>query len=177
MIPRTIFFALSASAAILLAAMPGCSSSSGTDSSSTPETQTFTNTPYPVASVDAGATVDAGDAGIAEVAHEGNPLCNASHFGGACYPDDPTTAKSCGLTYADAEADAPTSLGCRVTPAAATAQTGASTPGAVQPACFPAGIGTDGTDCTDGSDCLPGFDCVGSGTCRRYCCEGDSICP
>jgi hypothetical protein len=177
MIPRAIFSSFSLFVALLLATVPGCSGSGGSASGSTPEIQTYTNpsSSVPTATVDAGMIV--GDAGATAAAHEGNPLCNASHFGGACYPDDPPTAKSCGLTDGDAEAEAPVSLGCRVTPAPATAQSAGGPLDAVQPACFPAGIGTDGTDCTDGSDCLPGYDCVGGGTCRRYCCEGDSICP
>jgi hypothetical protein len=176
MIPRAIFSSLSVLGAILLAAAPGCSGVGEGASGFSPETQTYTNAPYPVPSVDAGTVVDAGDASATAAAHEGNPLCNASHFGGACYPDDPPTAKSCGLTYGDAEAEAPTALGCRVTPAIV-APNATSPSDAVQPACFPAGIGTDGTECTDGIDCLPGYDCVGPGVCRRYCCEGDSICP
>lgn len=176
MIPRAIFSSLSVLVAIFLATMPGCGGV-GESASGFSETETYTNTQYPVPSVDGGASLDAGEGGTAPVAHDGNPLCNASHFMGACYPDDPPTAKSCGLTYGDAEAAAPTSLGCRVTPVAGPANSGVSAASTVEPACFPAGIGTDGTVCTDGSDCLPGYDCVGNGTCRRYCCEGDSSCP
>ncbi len=177
MTPRAIFSSVSVLVAIFFAAAPGCGGMGGSASGFSPETQTYTNTPYPVSSVDAGVVMDAGDASSAPVAHEGNPLCNASHFGSACYPDDPPTPKSCGLTYGDAEAEAPASLGCRVMPAVTTAPNAGSALEAVQPACVAAGIGTDGTECTDGSDCLPGYDCVGAGTCRRYCCEGDSICP
>lgn len=177
MIPRVIFSSASVLAAIALAAMPGCSSASAGGASISPETETYTHTPYPVSSIDAGVTVDAAEAGAAPAAHEGNPLCNASHFMGACYPDDPPTAKSCGLIYGDAEAAAPTALGCRVTSVAATPNNGSIAQSAVEPACLPAGIGTDGTRCMDGSDCLPGYECVGDGTCRHYCCEGDSSCP
>lgn len=41
--------------------------------------------------------------------------------------------------------------------------------------CTKSGQGTEGASCTSGTDCAAGYECVGTGTCRRYCCE-ESTC-
>jgi hypothetical protein len=72
-------------------------------------------------------------------------------------------------------------FGCHLAPApsapgdAATA----STPPVPQvaPACLPAGLGLNGALCRAPADCAPGYECVASdGTCRHYCCTGNSAC-
>jgi hypothetical protein len=84
----------------------------------------------------------------------------ASLCSGACSPDD---AKSClvdgGVGDAGYEA-------CHVV-LGVNQQTAT--------ACGKSGTGTEGASCTAGSDCAPGYECVGTGTCRRYCCD-DNTC-
>ncbi len=106
-------------------------------------------------------------------AAQGNPLCNASPFVGGCYPDLATTAQACGYDSSDSGPTASqtiavdTPLGCYVQ---STADAG------LEPKCAPAGPGLDGTACTLGTDCAPGRECVGEGTCRHYCCAGNTAC-
>jgi hypothetical protein len=43
--------------------------------------------------------------------------------------------------------------------------------------CTAAGTGTDGDQCQSSTDCAVTYECVGTpGQCRRYCCEGNSVC-
>lgn len=115
------------------------------------------------------AVGDTGSAATGPSAVEGNPLCNATHYSGRCYPDDPTTAQACGIApdgSADYDLDAGygnAAVACHVVPLA-DAEAG------VGPVCKPAGTGGDGASCHDSTDCAPSFECVGSGVCRQYCC-------
>ncbi len=100
---------------------------------------------------------------------EGNPLCNASHYAGRCYPDDPVTAQACAIApdgSADYDLDAgygDAAVSCHVVPLA-DAEAG------VGPACQAAGTHVDGQTCNTSSDCAPTFECVSPGVCRQYCC-------
>jgi hypothetical protein len=106
-------------------------------------------------------------------ADQGSPLCNASPYVGGCYPDLPTTAQACGYDLSEGGASTTpalaidTPLGCYVQ----------MTPDAgLEPTCAPAGPGVDGASCSEGTDCAPGLECVGQGTCRHYCCAGNTAC-
>jgi hypothetical protein len=143
------------------------------------------------------ATDDAGDAGelaldgaegapAVVATFQGSPLCNASTATSCCYPD---ALSVCAPTACEAPSDAglldgPGGYaqvgGCHLVPApsAPSDAATASTPPVPQvaPACLPAGLGLDGTPCRAPSDCAPGYECVGDGTCRHYCCTGNSAC-
>lgn len=145
-------------------------------------------------------TPDAGDAGelalddAAEGApavvatFQGSPLCNASTATSCCYPD---SLSLCAPTACEAPSDAglldgpggyaQVVFGCHLAPApsASTDAAMASTPPVplVAPACLPAGLGLSGAPCHAPADCAPGYECVGTdGTCRHYCCTGNSAC-
>ncbi|HEY5242868.1 MAG TPA: hypothetical protein VIJ22_15420 [Polyangiaceae bacterium] len=131
--------------------------------------------------------VDGGDAGAsssdaggelqnAAPTLEGSPLCNTPLTGGSCYPDDPTTAKACGVapdggTYSASGGYDNAALSCRVV-----ATTPDATGTAQAPACAPAGNAGEGSWCKSSNECQAGFDCVGSGTCQHYCCSGNAEC-
>jgi hypothetical protein len=138
--------------------------------------------------------VDASDAAVeampAVAVYQGSPLCNASPATSCCYPDalnvcEPTscvppsdagTANDAGGFYSQVIygchlAPAPTAVG-----AAADATSGAAVQ-PVMPSCMPAGLGLDGAACHESGDCAAGYECVGeTGTCRHYCCAGNSAC-
>ena len=125
------------------------------------------------ASAGEGNAADAWPESAGASGYEGSPLCNASPSKGVCYPDNPATAVSCNLAP-DGGAYEPDSgydlylLGCHVESSASGADTHA--------ACLPVGPGTDGSPCVAPTDCGPGFECIGTGTCRRYCCQGEAVC-
>jgi hypothetical protein len=48
---------------------------------------------------------------------------------------------------------------------------------ASQTACLPAGLRVDGYPCAHPTDCAAGYECTGGGTCQRYCCDGNVVCP
>ncbi|HEY1693194.1 MAG TPA: hypothetical protein VGG39_13595 [Polyangiaceae bacterium] len=126
---------------------------------------------------DAGGEPDAEvDAGTAPTSL-GSPLCYAGPSS-ACYPDDPSTAKACGLApdggaYSATAGYDNATLACRVTPTTASQNGGA---GVAAPACVPAGTAADGAWCKSSDECQAAFDCVGAGTCQRYCCSGNVQC-
>jgi hypothetical protein len=102
----------------------------------------------------------------------GSPLCNA--LPNACYPDDPVTAKECGVApdggqFSGQAGYGDTILACRV-------QASADSSGGVQPVCAPAGNAGDGSWCKSSAECATTYDCVGAGTCQRYCCRGNTEC-
>jgi hypothetical protein len=133
--------------------------------------------PLPADGGDAGgSSPDAGvEAQTAAPTLQGSPLCNAP-LTGSCYPDDPTTAKACGLApdggaYNAAAGYDNAALACRVV---ATEPDATGT--AQAPACTPAGSAGDGSWCKSSNECQAGFDCVGAGTCQHYCCSGNTEC-
>lgn len=102
----------------------------------------------------------------------GSPLCSA--LPNVCYPDDPVTAKECGVApdggqYNGQAGYGDTLLACRVQPSNDSAS-------GVQPGCEPAGSAGDGSWCKSSAECAPTYDCVGAGTCQRYCCRGNVEC-
>jgi hypothetical protein len=146
------------------------SSSSGTAVESEPDGAGQDAAAAPSNDDDGGTSADVAS-DMWRVVVVGDPLCNASKTQG-CYPDDRTaaTAASCGLApdgsasgvagYADGL------LACHVQPSGTSVQT----------VCTAAGPGLDGTACMVPTDCAPGEECVGTGTCQRYCCSGESQC-
>ena len=87
-------------------------------------------------------------------------LSRASLCTGSCSPDDP---KAC---IGDGGGGDAGLEGCRVV-LGVNQKTDSD--------CSKAGQGTEGASCTSGGDCAPGYECVGTGTCRRYCCD-ESAC-
>jgi len=175
MIPR----AVAASTPVALAALAfavaiGCSSSGGNETSSG-EHQTV-DTPYTPNQSDASTADAAPDATPAAASHQGNPLCNASHFSGPCYPDDPANPKSCGPGPDGAAYNLQATLACHVTVVNAAAPSAAGPGATVEPTCALPGASGEGAPCTQSTDCGTTTECVGAGTCRRYCCGGDSAC-
>jgi hypothetical protein len=116
----------------------------------------------PGAASDDGEQSEAGVVDAGAAAYQGSPLC--LWMATSCNPDDPAT---CVLPT---EGGTPT---CHVVPA--TSETANNGVGA-STTCSAAGQGGDGASCTAQADCAPEYDCVGSGTCRRYCCAGNSVC-
>jgi len=111
---------------------------------------------------------------VAVPVYTGSPLCNVKPAPGDCRPDDPT-AQGCQLPFDAgddpfASASDATTLACHVSTRLDTAG---------QPTCLPAGTFVEGHGCFSQLDCSPGLECVGTGagTCRRYCCGGNSQCP
>jgi hypothetical protein len=108
-------------------------------------------------------------------AYPSSPLCSVCPTG--ALPDDPITAKQCGIapdggTY-DAKAgydNAP--LACRVEPSVS--MNGQQ--GTVMSACATVGDGNEGAACHSGSECATSLECVAGGACRHYCCRGDVSC-
>jgi hypothetical protein len=153
----------SALAAITLGAACAANSSSDAFSSGYTPVPTDASTSAP----DIGLGSDAGSTSPSTNPVQGNPLCNASHYSGRCYPDDLTTAQACGIApdgSANYDLDAgygDAAVACHVIPLA---------DAGVAPACTVAGTGTDGDTCRTSTDCAPSFECVGQGVCRQYCC-------
>jgi hypothetical protein len=103
-------------------------------------------------------------------AYQGSSLCNASRQTG-CYPDD--VISSCYLppnnTAAAAASDAAVefTLACHVVSDGLFPTT----------KCEPSTVaGMYASTCAHPTECSPGFECVEGGTCRHYCCAGNSAC-
>lgn len=146
----------------------------GASFSSTPK-----EAPQPTGSADAGdafpAAEDDGGSGDALLA----PIVQSSELcvGTMCDPDVPNTASSChvapdGGAYDPSAGYGDAVLACRVQPSSAETSNDLGTP----VACSVAGSGAEGSACMAATDCAAGFDCVGMGTCRHYCCAGNSEC-
>jgi hypothetical protein len=124
---------------------------------------------------DAAPAVETSEAAAAAVTFRGNPICHASVT--SCFPDDLTNP--CGVDFDGLEAgpsEAANALaGYRSTPACHVIETPS---GAVETTCAVASHlqGMSGSACTESTDCSPGWECVAGGTCRRYCCGGNSAC-
>jgi hypothetical protein len=95
-----------------------------------------------------------------------------------CDPDVPSTASSCdeapdGGAF-DPSADYGAAvLACRVQPSSA----GTNDDFGTGSRCSVSGAGVAGAPCDSAIDCAAGFDCIGTGgTCRHYCCAGNSQC-
>jgi hypothetical protein len=162
-------------AALAFVAAIGCSS--GSDSGSPAQEHPTVIKPYIPDPSDASAAEDAPDATPAAAPIQGNPLCNASHFSGPCYPDDPANPKSCGPGPGGAAYNLQATLACHVVVVSAEQASANAVPGVmVEPTCSLPGAGSEGAPCTESTDCSATNECVGAGTCRRYCCGGDTAC-
>jgi hypothetical protein len=169
MFPRVVFaigFALAG-----LAVIPGCGEGSAT------------STPPPGASTGIQAyEPDAADAAVPEeedataaaaplpaLPYQGNPLCRASRQTG-CYPDDMINA--CDFTPDLATTDG-TDGGVNVAPACHVVADGL----VPRTTCLPSTVaGMYASTCANSTECSPGYECVEGGTCRHYCCAGNSAC-
>lgn len=160
-----------------LPALAGCSASAPASSFGASQHTTVTM----VGGADGGdgggatAATDAGVDAPAAATNVGYALC--AHTSSSCDPDVADTAQSCALApdggpYDPAGGYAAAPLACRVQPAASVSANGQGS----EPACSVAGAGMDGAACKSGTDCAAGFDCIGSGECRHYCCEGNTMC-
>jgi hypothetical protein len=124
--------------------------------------------------VDAGTAPDTteGTSLGTQVTPQGNALCHASKLSSDyCYPD--TTVDACNLPQDGGAGDAATDgaaaypAGCHVV----TDSAGVSTK------CYASKLqGMYASTCTQATDCSPGWECVNEGTCRHYCCSGNSAC-
>lgn len=123
---------------------------------------------------------DAADAGVVENAsppvaapalpYQGSPLCLASR-GSGCYPDDVINA--CDFESADDASDAGADAGINFAPACHVVANGLL----VQTTCLPSTVaGMYASTCANSTQCSPGYECVDGGTCRHYCCAGNSAC-
>ncbi len=110
---------------------------------------------------DASADGSVYDVGFGSEAGTPPTLSRASLCSGNCSPDD---VKAC-LVVDGGVSDAGT-LACRV---------GLGVNQKTETDCSKSGQGDEGASCTSGADCQPGYECVGTGTCRRYCCD-ESTC-
>ena len=131
-----------------------------------------------------GTAEDDGGSGDAELAPsvQSSELCVGTNAQASstlmCDPDLPSTASYCdkapdGGAYDPSANYGNSILACRVQPSSA----GNSSDLGLGPLCSVAGSGTAGDACTAATDCAAGFDCVGTGgTCRHYCCAGNSQC-
>ena len=125
------------------------------------------------------AAADAGEAAVAQL-NPGSPLCVASPsaacYPNCCHPGEPTTAEACDIApdggpYNAAAGYSDVALACRVVASSATAAGPTSAP-----TCSPTGTAGDGAWCKSSTECAAQYDCVGSGTCQRYCCSGNTDC-
>ena len=101
---------------------------------------------------------------------QGNALCNASRVSG-CYPDDMINAcdlpPDAGSSDGDVDADLNVAPACHVVGDGPTLHT----------ECEPSTVaGMYASICTRSTECSPGYECVEGGTCRHYCCSGNSAC-
>jgi hypothetical protein len=126
---------------------------------------------YEPDAADAGPLAEAAAASpVAAPTYQGNPLCNASRLTG-CYPDDMINA--CDFATDLDEADAEAGAGLNVAPACHVVPDGVI----VHTECMPSTVaGMYASSCSDPTECSPGYECVDGGTCRHYCCGGNSAC-
>jgi hypothetical protein len=170
MLPRTVVpLSVAWLAALALATPPlvgGCSARS--DALSGTGTPTIV-TVYEPDAADAGVVPEPANLAPAVEPFQGNLLCQVSWYS-SCQPDDVVNTMcdpvaDGGATDAG-DAQAPSGTACHVV---------ASDAGALT-ACLQAGFGMNSSSCTEATDCAAGHECVGDGTCRHYCCGGNSAC-
>ena len=165
MLPRAVVFIGLGLAAPLVFA--GCGSSDVASSDSSGGTPTTIRAYTPDAS-DAAVVDEAPHESAAAQPFHGNALC--ASLVTPCDPDDMVDA--CSLLdggASDAESDAATggAPACHVVSENSSTRT----------ACLATEIGgMAGSTCSSATDCSPGFECVDDGTCRHYCCSGNSAC-
>lgn len=103
--------------------------------------------------------------------YQGSSLCNASRETG-CYPDD--AINQCDLPPDNGPAAANSDAGVVfATPACHVVADGLFP----RPTCEPSTVaGMYASSCAHPTECSPGYECVEGGTCRHYCCAGNSAC-
>ncbi len=100
----------------------------------------------------------------------GNALCNANPLTG-CYPD--TTYDACDLPTDGGAPDASADGGMHYPGSCHVVTEGTE----VVTVCLPSKLqGMYASTCTQSTDCAPGWECMSGGTCRHYCCGGNSAC-
>jgi hypothetical protein len=115
----------------------------------------------------------------------GNPLCRLTQaYGDAglygCNPDQPATPIDCAMDGGAAAGDGG-GYACRVQHMPSSSGMNAPTTPATGCSAT-SGDARAGVTCAASNDCAPGFDCVGAtgvgalGSCRHYCCAGNSAC-
>jgi hypothetical protein len=151
----------------------GCGESSATSSLPPP---TMIQPFAPDAALDAGVAEEAMEepapsSGPAlALPYQGSSLCNASRETG-CYPDD--VISSCYLPPNNASAAATADGGIEPTPACHVLSGGV----VPRPTCEQSTVGgMYASTCAHPTECSPGYECVEGGTCRHYCCAGNSAC-
>lgn len=164
MFPRAV--ALLGLAFVAPPLLGGCSASGGSSSPPPPSAQFAA---YDSDASEAGAAAETPVGLPAATLFLGNPLCQSSWETG-CYPDDLVNA-TCALAVDGGASDggtdgqAPMGTACHVVSSGEDTRT----------ACLAAGYDMNST-CTQPTDCAAGHECVGDGTCRHYCCSGNSAC-
>ena len=145
----------------------GCGDGGGAAGSASGGTPTVIRGFVPDAS-DAGLPDEVPQAAAMAQTYQGSPLCHALITG--CYPDDAINAcdlaADAGASDADAAAENWAGPACHVVAAGSSPST----------ACFPAGLGLTNATCSRSTECAAGHECVGDGSCRHYCCGGNSAC-
>jgi hypothetical protein len=166
-----------------LALCPAWLAAAGCDVSAPGNSTSGSTSVYkPAASVDAGdasvlgnieADAETADAAAAPL-QQSNMLCVLTT---TCDPDLADTASSChvapdGGAYDPSGGYDGGTLACRVQPSPSVSSDGLG----MSTSCSVAGPGTAGDACTSPTDCAARFDCVGQGSCRQYCCAGNTQC-
>jgi hypothetical protein len=101
--------------------------------------------------------------------YQGSSLCRASRA--TCYPDDVINA--CDFAPDGVPADAAADAGFSFAPACHVVA-GGLVPSTT---CLPSTVaGMYASTCSHSTECSPGYECVDGGTCRHYCCGGNSAC-
>jgi hypothetical protein len=131
--------------------------------------------PYEPDAADAGVTEEVGEPGASiattpAVPYQGSPLCRASRTTG-CYPDDVVNA--CLLPPTPGSAAASLDAGIEFAPACHVVSDGLVPRTQCEPSTVP---GMYASTCAHPEECSPGYECVEGGTCRHYCCAGNSSC-
>ena len=163
MFPRAVaLFRLAFLAPLLLG---GCSAGDGPGFSGSHPAQI---TAYGSDASEASVSAEPAPSSPASSLFLGNPLCQSSWETG-CYPDDIVNtcalALDGGASDGGADGQAPAGTACHVVSSGQDTRT----------ACLAAGYDMNST-CTQPTDCAAGHECVGDGTCRHYCCSGNSAC-
>lgn len=167
MLPRAVVFIALALAVPL--AFAGCGSSGfGLSDPSGGGTPTTIRAYMPDAS-DAATVDETPHESAAAQPFKGNALCASLVTG--CYPDNMVNA--CTLAVDGGAPDAESDAASEGAPACHVV----SEDSGVRTACLPTQVGgMAGSTCSTATDCSPGFECVDDGTCRHYCCSGNSAC-
>jgi hypothetical protein len=170
MLPRAVaLLALLVPGAALIAA---CGSSKSNDLSGTGDFTPIHGYVSEADASDAGAGSDAAEGpALGTQVTQGNGICHASKLTG-CYPD--TMVDACDLPDDGGAADAATD-GAAAYPAGCHVITDGT--GIVRTVCLASKLqGMYASTCSQSTDCSPGWECVNEGTCRHYCCSGNSAC-